>query len=217
MSKTQHILFILDRSGSMQPQANDVIGGFNGYLERLRNEAKQDGLQTRVSLVTFAVDDTIAYSAKPLEEIPLLTTADYQPSGGTALLDAFFANVTKYREMLGQGDFGNNAGEVQPVLVIVFTDGEENSSRLHGWRQVQDLIGECEALGNWTFAYVGAHASAWSQSEQMSVKRGNVLSAPDMPMPEIMDKVAVATIAHRKMVVEAKSQGPAQDLFVDNV
>ena len=44
-----HIVVLLDRSGSMAPIANDVIGGFNQYLE----EQQKDGSDARISIVLF--------------------------------------------------------------------------------------------------------------------------------------------------------------------
>ena len=72
-NKSQHILFILDRSGSMADQTDDVIGGFNTYVKEMKAQALVDGIETVVSLVTFADDHSVVYGAKPVKEVQPLT------------------------------------------------------------------------------------------------------------------------------------------------
>lgn len=195
--KSQHILFILDRSGSMGCQTNDVIGGFNTYIEEIKAEEANDGLETVVSLVTFADEHKIVFASKPIAEVKPLTKRTYRPMGSTALLDAVHDSVSKYLEKLGQGEFASQEVDAPPVLVIVFTDGEENASTKVNWKQVQTLIQRCEALGNWTFTYVGAHANAWGQASQLHFQSGNTLGAEDMTIAEVTVKLMESSKLHR--------------------
>jgi Mg-chelatase subunit ChlD len=198
MNKTQHILFILDRSGSMSSRATDVIGGFNTFVSEMKSEQEQDGLNTRVSLVTFSDNHEVVFASKSVSDVEPLTRQLYRTMGSTALLDTVYDSVTKYRERLGQGVFaGDPDAETEPVLVIVFTDGQENASKKVSWTQVQNLLSECERLGNWTFTYVGAHPDSWSQADQMSVKRGNVLDATDLTVAQATGKLIESSKRHR--------------------
>lgn len=195
--RSQHILFILDRSGSMGCQTNDVIGGFNTYIDEMKAEAINDGMETVVSLVTFADDHKIVFASKPIAEVKPLTKRTYRPMGSTALLDAVHDSVGKYLEKLGQGEFSWQEVDAPPVLVIVFTDGEENASTQVNWKQVQALIQRCEGLGNWTFTYVGAHANAWGQASQLHFQAGNTLGAEDMTIAEVTVKLTESSKLHR--------------------
>jgi len=192
--KSQHILFILDRSGSMKDRATDVIGGFNTYVSEMQSEAAKDGMETLVSLVTFSDQHTVVFASRPVADVEPLTSGTYRAIGNTALLDTVYDSVSRYREMIGQGFFsGGREIDAPSVLVIVFTDGMENASRAVNWGQVQGLLGECERLGNWTFTYVGAHAGAWGQADQLTIRRRNVLDAEHLSVHDTMFQVAEST------------------------
>ncbi len=197
-TKSQHIIFILDRSGSMSSRTSDVIGGFNTYVQEMRQEAIADGMSTLVSLVTFADNRSIVFASRPVAEVQPIGESDYKAVGNTALLDAVYFTVSQYRENLGQGVFGGQSGEEKPaVLVIIFTDGAENASRHASWQDVTGLIAECEALGNWTFTYVGAHANAWSQAGHLRMKSQNVVDAEHLSVHESTRKLIEGSKRHR--------------------
>src|SRR4051812_7337917 len=81
---TTHIICIIDRSGSMASLTNDTIGGYNTFI------AKQKALpgDAVVTLVLFDDRYEVVYEARPLADVPLLTTDVYYTRGGTALRDA---------------------------------------------------------------------------------------------------------------------------------
>ena len=79
-----NILMILDRSGSMAGKEADVIGGFNSFVTRCRDESVAN---CSVSYVRFDNIVDRVFTAE-LANVPELTGALYAPRGGTALLDA---------------------------------------------------------------------------------------------------------------------------------
>jgi len=113
-----NIGFLLDKSGSMHPQSDDAIGSFNSFVE-----AQPDG--TVLSLWTFSDDLKSVFKDMPVRDVEPLTTANYRPSGGTALYDA-----------MGEVLKGLTAGS----RLIVLTDGQENSSIQYTKEHVRDLI-----------------------------------------------------------------------------
>lgn len=201
-----HILFILDRSGSMHSRMSDTIGGFNSYIDDLRRTADADCLKTYVTLVLFNNTSKIVYSRMSLDEVPALTERTYVPSGNTALLDAVYKTVHDYRESLGQGEFGVANDDAPPVLVVIFTDGKENSSREVTTGDVRTLIAECENLGNWTFAYVGEHAEGWNQAETIGIRRGSVLQNDRTGIRDKMAVVADRTRRTRKEMLHSQQK-----------
>src|ERR1700722_10478875 len=76
---------IRDKSGSMSPKVQDVIGGFNLYLDEL---AKEQSVEYGFSLTLFDTVVEIKYKAVPLAKVAKLDDASYRPSGNTALFDA---------------------------------------------------------------------------------------------------------------------------------
>lgn len=153
---------ILDKSGSMASKLNDVIEGFNAYLNGLSKEDKVDYL---FSLTLF--DTMVAYRdvALPLSSVRKLDTQTYVPGGNTALNDAIGITVRKV-----EGD----KPQVDKVITVIMTDGEENSSREWTHDAVKSLIEQKEKEGVWTFVFLGAAPDAWVQGKSLGIPIGNV-------------------------------------------
>ena len=151
MSTATLINVILDQSGSMELKKGDVIGGFNRFLD----EQKAQPGECRLSLVTFSTEKTVIHAALPIADVPPLTAATYAPGGMTALLDALAEGVRL-------ADKHKQAAE--RVLCLVITDGEENSSRETTLVQAREIIKAREALGDWTFTYLGISPEKWADS-----------------------------------------------------
>jgi hypothetical protein len=60
------IVFLLDRSGSMQSIKSDVIGGFDAFLTEQR---AADG-DCRVTLAQFDNEYEVVYRSVPLSDVP---------------------------------------------------------------------------------------------------------------------------------------------------
>ena len=78
------VTVILDRSGSMEPIASDVIGGFNGFLAE---QQRQPG-DCCLTLIQFDDQCEVVFAARPVTQAPRLTEDTFQPRGCTALRDA---------------------------------------------------------------------------------------------------------------------------------
>lgn len=92
------IVFILDRSGSMNGLEADTIGGFNSMIEK---QKKADG-EALVSTVLFDNMSEVIHDRVDIRDIKPMTDRDYTVRGCTALLDAIggaihhIGNVHKY-------------------------------------------------------------------------------------------------------------------------
>ena len=92
------LVFILDRSGSMNGLERDTIGGFNGMIEKQKKEAGE------ALVTTVLFDDRVErlHDRVPITKIPVMTEKDYFVRGCTALLDAVgtsirhIGNIHKY-------------------------------------------------------------------------------------------------------------------------
>jgi uncharacterized protein with von Willebrand factor type A (vWA) domain len=124
LKKTPHNLierkslvgFALDRSGSMAPLATVAIQSVNQLLEEQRKIAAGD---SRFTLTLFNNDVRLVHDSVSLSEVPLLLSAQYQPSGGTAFNDAIAHLI---RSLSAHAQCQGNS-----VLAVILTDGEENS------------------------------------------------------------------------------------------
>jgi hypothetical protein len=146
---------ILDKSGSMHSKVQDVIGGFNLYLDEL---AKESAVDYGFSLTLFDTVVELRYKAAPLANVAKLDEASYLPGGNTALLDAIGNTV---QSVSTQG--------FDKIITVIMTDGEENSSREWKLNAIRELIKTKEASGNWTFVFLGANVDAFEQGANLGV------------------------------------------------
>jgi len=139
-------VFLLDRSGSMETCVKDTIDGFNTFVE----SQKQFGGTLTLCLFDHKFDTV--YEKMPIDEVPLLNEETFVPRGGTALLDAM-GQVIKMKLS-------------DDAMVIILTDGEENSSQLYTSAHIKDLVD----LKPWKFVYLGANQDAVLAAENLGIK-----------------------------------------------
>ncbi|MEY4158793.1 MAG: hypothetical protein RL743_1288, partial [Actinomycetota bacterium] len=166
-SKSTHIVVLLDRSGSMESIAGDVIGGYNGFI----NQQRQNGADAIVTLVQFDSQDSheVVYDGIRLDEVSALTAKTFVPRGSTPLFDATGQLVAKIRQ---QQAVDSRATHLQPdVVFVTITGGEENDSSEYNLARIRELIASCEAQG-WTFVYLSAGIDAFADADQIGVKAG---------------------------------------------
>lgn len=147
---SSHIVVILDRSGSMLKVQEDTIGGFNSFLaeqRKLKNNA------ATMTLVQFDDQYQVDYDTRPLVEVPDLSKESFVPRGMTALVDAIGRTIVSTGEALKK-----KTEEERParVVVVVMTDGQENSSHEYNMTRVQEMIKHQRDKYAWEFVFMGA-------------------------------------------------------------
>ena len=153
---------ILDKSGSMASKLKDVIEGFNAYVDGLSQEDKVEYLFSLTLFDTLVAHRSVAV---PLSQVQKLDTKSYQPGGNTALNDAIGITVRKV---------DTDRPQVDKVVTVIMTDGEENSSREWTHDAVKGLISQKESEGTWTFVFLGAAPDAWDQGRGYGIPAANV-------------------------------------------
>ena len=173
--KTYHLM-ILDRSSSMMKVRDATISGINEQLDSIRKAAKdfQDQEQI-VCFVTFSdqVDSTQIWN-ESIENVNNFTKDTYCPRGFTALHDAIGMGINKIKEQVA-----NELAKRQANIVItVFTDGYENSSReFVNATEVKELVSSIQETGQWTVAFIGCGGDeVFSVAQSMGISRGNTMS-----------------------------------------
>lgn len=161
----RHIVIVLDRSGSMKAVKDDTEGGLAAFLEA---QSENPG-ETRVSLYQFDTEYEQVYENLPLADIPVYTL---KPRGGTALLDAIGRTITSVKAQIKALDVDDRPGE---VVLVVLTDGAENSSREYTLPRVKELIEKRRAKG-WQVVFLGADQDAITVAASMGIDRDSSLS-----------------------------------------
>ncbi|MEV0298103.1 vWA domain-containing protein [Nocardia sp. NPDC050710] len=148
---------LLDRSGSMQSIKTDTEGGFDAYIEEQRPLPKT----IQVTLAQFDTEYECVYTNRPIAEVPPL---ELRPRGGTALYDAVGKLVTDVGADLAARPESERPGT---VIVVVLTDGHENSSREWSHEAVRSLITQQQEVYSWDFLFLGANMDAVQIGSQM--------------------------------------------------
>jgi hypothetical protein len=61
------------------------------------------------------------------------------------------------------------------VVMVILTDGEENSSRFYDFPFISKTIKRLEKTGKWTFTFLGTDIDAFHVGEMLSIKRENTM------------------------------------------
>ncbi len=162
--KTVEIVFILDKSGSMESHKRATISGFNEYMGTLKKDKKTDYI---VSLTLFDTVVKKLYKMESISEIDPLTERNYKPSGSTALYDAAMSTII---------DAEQGLDKKTKILCVIMTDGEENSSKEYTENHFRSKVKELEAKGNWTFVYLGANQDAYAVAQRYGINVMNTVT-----------------------------------------
>ncbi len=156
------LVFILDRSGSMQGLESDTIGGFNSLIEKQKNE---DG-EAIVSTVLFNDATEVIHDRVDIKEVFELTDEDYYVFGCTALLDAVGGAI---RHIGNVHKYAREEDRPAKTLFIITTDGLENASHKYSYNKVKSMINRQKEKYNWEFLFLGANIDAAKEAGKMGI------------------------------------------------
>ena len=166
-------LMIIDESGSMSSLKKATEESHLGILQKIKSECTE-----MPNLNQFV--NTWVFDSHRIEEIQTLTTIqaddtlkpiDLRPNGSTPLFDAIGKACTQLEIIMSNLKF---QPEDTMVTVAVFTDGEENSSRIFTQGEVKRLVTRLKTQG-WSFNYYGTDTSVEEMKERLAFDGGMVM------------------------------------------
>lgn len=174
MSKQKTIYhLIVDKSGSMSDCIDNTIMGFNEQVIKINQLAKEfPNQEVSIGLTTFNEEVSHLFFQKNPDAVEKLTEKTYRPNGTTALLDAIGSAVQRIQKEAAISELRTPT----TVVVVIITDGHENSSRTFTFDQIRKLIRELEGTEKWTFSFIGATLDAVDVAEDLAIKRNNSFS-----------------------------------------
>lgn len=201
------VTVIIDASGSMHGITSATLEGYNSFIDKQREEegtvlvslilfdSEWDGGKQKLRLVR-------PYTALNLSEVPVLTDEVYKAGGGTPLRDAIGNGISQTDDILKTISTAN-----PDTLVVIITDGGENTSQDYSGNLVKEMVKKREADG-WTFIYMGANQDSWAETQHLGFQQGNVMNYAAHDIKEgAFAKVAAATHHHRATSRAAKLGG----------
>ena len=148
----------------MQSVLHQTNEGFESFVDK---QMATEG-DCRITLHQFdTVFDTV-YRNRPIHRVPAL---NLQPRGGTALFDAMGYAITDTAKRIEK-----QANQPAQTIVLIITDGLENSSREFNREQVFSLVRHYTDSADWQFVYLGANQDAIAEAAQMGIDSGAAMT-----------------------------------------
>lgn len=161
------IVILLDRSGSMGSVRAATISGFNEFVDGQR---KAPG-EANLTLVQFDTENSYeVVFDRPVADVPKLSMETYVPRGGTPLHDALGHVITRLGFKLKQMPESDRPAK---VVIVVMTDGLENSSHEYTSAQVAKMIQHQRDAYKWEFLFLGANQDAILTGERLHIPAAN--------------------------------------------
>lgn len=158
-----HIVFVVDASGSMNGLTNEVVKVFDAQIKHLALRSKELDQETRVTVYLFNSSVSCLIYDKDVLRLPSLKDY-YRANGGTALIDG---TITALDDLaLTPQKYGDHA-----FLTYVLTDGEENSSKHTQF----DLSNKLKNLAdNWTVAVLVPDQTGVHEAKKFGFPANNI-------------------------------------------
>ncbi len=183
---TTEIICILDRSGSMSTQADEVINNFNKFL---KEQQSVDG-DANLTLVLFDDQYEIVYDSLPLKEVPPLTSGTYYTRGLTAMNDAIGRTL-------------NERQRADKAIVLIHTDGYENASKEYTYDTVKTLVDKLKT--KWEFIFVGGDIDAKNIGSNLGFLNSANVSNTPLGIENTYRNFSTCTTAYRTGGLSASS------------
>ena len=150
-----------------------TLKGLNEQIQEIKNlEKKFPKQKYYITLVTFDSSVKTVYSDVPASKMKELTKEDYVPGGMTALHDAIGVGITNLRTRIQSKLDSGDAS----ALVVIMTDGEENSSHEYNSEKVKSLITELEKTNLWTISFIGANQDSVLTAKSFGISASNTVN-----------------------------------------
>ena len=147
-----HLIYVQDRSGSMHDLTAAVEEGFESWCQTQEEPIEGEDLSPKLTLVQFSQDVEIQHYENIKERDPL----HFKTCGTTSLYDCLGTIFDEY---------GNEEG----AIVLINTDGLENSSRRWSKEMVGKKIKELTEKKKWKFEYSGANQDSWEVGHSIGI------------------------------------------------
>ena len=160
---TTQVFLLLDMTASMNDGKELTIDACNEFISG--QKSARGAVDSAFTLAVFNSNIGLERIVRdvPMEKAPLIEHEHYSPDGATPLYDA----IGQGMDLLGS--------HKEPVLFIIQTDGEENSSQQFTRDDIIRRVAEKTAAG-WQFVYLGCDIDAMDQGADLGIAAGNTMS-----------------------------------------
>lgn len=154
------IVIVLDESGSMMPIREQIVNSINNLITEQKQIKSRPATFT---LIKFNHNITRKITNRFLSDIDPLSYHDYDPSGTTALYDAIGDTIQWFRNE-------------KDVLMVIVTDGQENSSKKYTRMQINKMIDDKKKNNKWTYVYLSSDLNTEIQGNNIGLQTSKYAS-----------------------------------------
>lgn len=151
------VIVILDKSGSMVSMGEEPVQSINVFVDEQKLNSDDNATFT---LVTFNDTSHVVIDHQPLSSVQPLLQKDYYPYGGTALNDAVCTTIENELE----------SHEPNNKVLVIITDGYENSSREYSTWELKSMIKKVESEHDWKVVFMGANINAYDEGSNIGIR-----------------------------------------------
>lgn len=159
-----HISMVIDRSGSMSTCWTDVVGGYKQIIK----ENKATPGNCTFTVAAFDTEYDLVEDFTDIQKVD--EELKVNPRGGTALLDAIGKTIVSVGETLAKMPESLRPGK---VIMLIQTDGEENSSKEFTKDVIKKLIDEHTNVWKWQFQFLGADLKSVNEAKSWGINAAN--------------------------------------------
>lgn len=177
-----HSYILLDRTGSMSDIWDEALNSVNAYAQSVGEEAEGEAdIDTKVSLAVFDAQDGMQFDvlrkSVAAEEWSAVTNDEASPRGMTPLFDA-----------IGQIVLLAEADAPEKAVLVIMTDGHENSSRELTSAGAKAALDRARARG-WEVVFLGAEFSSFGDADNVGVGGSRQLAVGAGQLSETMQRL----------------------------
>lgn len=196
--KITRVFFILDESGSMSDCIQATVSGYNEFLSSLKEDKGDIVLVSLLKFDSRRVEKV--YLHKNIAEVRPMSPDDFSPGQLTPLYDALGEAITLAKEKASPED---------SVILVVLTDGQENSSKEYSLAMIKGLLKEAKEVRKWKVVFLGADIDAYATYSHLGVSVGDTLSYSKVKHQAGLMKMSSAVNNLRSTYMSAGLQGVA--------
>lgn len=151
------VFILLDRTGSMAQIWSESVNSINVFVDELAGDNKS----YRITLAAFDLHNGLQFDvlrdAVPIEKWQNFAENETYPRGSTPLLDSLV-------RIIAMAERSNP----ERAVIVVMTDGHENSSREVDLRAARAAVKRAESKG-WHVVFLGADFNTFTQANDLNV------------------------------------------------
>ncbi|MEO1966384.1 VWA domain-containing protein [Hyphomonas sp.] len=189
-----HSYILLDRTGSMSNIWEEALGSVNAYAASVgeADEGEIDGedIETDVTLAVFDFQEGMQFDvlrdSVKAEDWENVTDDEANPRGMTPLFDAIGRMVS-----LAEAD------QPEKAVIVIMTDGLENSSRELTKDGAKAALDRARAKG-WEVVFLGAEFASFDDAESVGMDARKTMAVGQGSMQESMSALAKKSRAYGK-------------------